>query len=95
MIKVDSDSNYSYELGYSRSPVSAGSKFQISSKKIVRVTSRIPVTASSKSKCESTVITGYGSTQDDEHLCRKREQSLCYAGYKCSKRAQLHTDILI
>ena len=44
-----------------------------------RVTSRIPVTASSKSKCESTVITGYGSTQDDEHLCweTKSEPVLC------------------
>jgi activator of 2-hydroxyglutaryl-CoA dehydratase len=31
---------------------------------------RGPVTAGSK--CEVTVITGYGSTQDDEHLCGEK-----------------------
>ena len=39
---------------------------------------------------EVTVITGYGSTQDDEHLCSKRVTEPVL-GYKCSKKSTTTT----
>ena len=65
--------------------------FQILVVQQLQVTGRSPVTASSmcegtvitgycrstNSKCEVIIITGSGSTQDDEHLCKKMgKQSL-------------------
>ena len=44
---------------------------------------RVPVTAGSI--CEVTVFTSYGSTQDDEHLCGNKKQSLWFCGLQVLK----------
>ena len=83
------DSSY----GYGRSAVSAGSKRWVPSSKGYKQRSSY-----CEFKSEVTVITSssYGSTQDDEHLCEKREQSLWLdCSYKCSKKHDYGTYIFI
>jgi hypothetical protein len=80
------DSSYGYELRLRQKYSLCW--FQMTNSKFQIVTSRGPVTAGSK--CEVTVITGYRSTQDDEHLCGKTVTEPV-VGLQVLEKARLHT----
>ena len=53
---------------------------------------RVPVTAGLI--CEVTVITSYGSTQDVEHLCGNKKQSLWFCGLQVLEERNTYTTLL-